>query len=296
MAHVADLVAAIEARFASAAPGEQLLDSPITLSVFESLSDHWERRGLAFTPIIGPGDGADPLGLVSRDPSYDPSQPHEAAVRALTATLLAMLGNSFTPFGSTTLPFGSGRRKAPDMALGYLPPGQLDIHLVVVAEVAHMIQPEASLLHNILLWATPVAAGGGGARLALGVKLAYGGSPAAELTAHLRIMSTSGGGPLAPQRAPPVVVTPRSLRGDPATLVWLPLSHLMPGSSRAQRMWVAMWVAAGGVAQGLRQLLPLPSWRAAAWALARWRSPWGAVPLDLGDVRRAYALPSLRRA
>ena len=73
---------------------------------------------------------------------------------------------------------------------------------------------------------------------------------------------------------------------DPSFFMWLPLRQLLPGSCWYERAWLGARIAASGVWHGLAALvLPCPSLEGLRWAWARWRAPWGAVPLDLAEVK-----------
>ncbi|KAG2497654.1 hypothetical protein HYH03_004393 [Edaphochlamys debaryana] len=265
---------------ARAEPGTLLLPEPIRQSVFDSLVELDSCRGLAFEPIIPHDSSADPLGHVLR--SKDPSKLHEKAVRELERELaftLFLLGlrRSIDHCGSTVIKFGDGGRKGPDACCEYFAPRRQHGVLALVVEVVRF-QSEADLERMLRKWTTPTTSGGGGAKLALGLTVSLRGG-SAELKTQLCA---------APQAAQPpqlhnnaVTLTQHALPGDPRNLVWLPLSHLMPGSSRALRAWVAARIAVGGLLSGLCACLRLPPWRAAQWALDRWAAPWAALPLDL---------------
>ncbi|KAG2496035.1 hypothetical protein HYH03_005957 [Edaphochlamys debaryana] len=269
---------------AQAEPGALVLPPPIHQSLFDSIVEIDSCRGLAFEPSSPETSSADPLGHVLR--SKDPSKPHEKVVRGLerelnVTSLWLGLAWSFDGSGSTTTNFGDGSRKEPDACYDYFAPGRQHGILALVVEVAKS-QSEADLERMLRKWTTPTTSGGGGAKLALGLKVVLRDG-STELRTQL--YATPQGAQPPRRRGGVITLTQHALPGDPRNLVWLPLSHLMPGSSRALRAWVAAQIAAAGLLSGLCAFLRLPPWRAARWALARCAAPWAALPLDLWGVR-----------
>ncbi|KXZ56499.1 hypothetical protein GPECTOR_1g447 [Gonium pectorale] len=272
--------------------GERLLEEPIRQSEFDALAKSVDDRGLWFKPIDD-GRGADPLGLVLR--SSETSLLHEVprayANTALHHALDALgLSNpeQFRVTGSARRTFANGERREPDGSFEYKPaagPFEPPGPPTLVLEVAHE-QSRAELLAALCSWVGPA---GGGAKLAIGIYV-HAGSPGQEqgaeadhrLEVHVYAEHATSGAPTA--LGPPITLTRHSQPG----LLWLPLTLLMPGSSRAERAVLSARIAAAGLLGGLWRCVQLPVWpvQSARWAMARWCGPWGALPLDLCQLVR----------
>ena len=73
--------------------------------------------------------------------------------------------------------------------------------------------------------------------------------------------------------------------GNPRCFLWLPLAQLMPGSWWTVRAWFGLKLCLRGMASSVAALGRVLPHRAAWWAMQRAFMPWGAVPLDLHEVK-----------
>ena len=110
----------------------------------------------------------------------------------------------------------------------------------------------------------PLAAGGGGNALVMDAYVASAGSPLLD----------------GPRR-----FSNATVRGDPSYILWLPLVHLMPGSSLLARLWFAVRFHLLGAVSSAAAFGRVSPRRAVYWAWQRAISPWGAIPIDLSEVK-----------
>ena len=76
-----------------------------------------------------------------------------------------------------------------------------------------------------------------------------------------------------------------TVRGDPQYILWLPLSLLMPGSMWTARAWFGLELCLRGMVSSVASLGRVLPHTALGWAMQRAFMPWGAVPLDLHEVK-----------
>lgn len=138
-----------------------------------------------------------------------------------------------------------------------------------------------TLRQALLRWVLPPAQGGGSA-LAIGIDIkqpAAGGGPnALRLDAYV---ARAGSAVLDGPRS----FSNSSVTGDPAFILWLPLGLLMPGSSLITRIWFALMLHLRGLVSSAAAFGRVLPHRAAYWALRRAFAEWGALPVDLHEVK-----------
>lgn len=157
-------------------------------------------------------------------------------------------------------------------------------HPVLVVETAAS-QSATSMLNNLVTWVIPWP-GGGGAEIAVGFDITRSSGSRLKFDVYMAISGQTNA-QLLMQCGDGTGCTQG---GNPRYFLWLPLYKLMPGSWLLARLCCSVMIAVGGFIMGLVAFFQVPPWKALERALHRLLAPWGAVSVDMYEVKRALQI------